>query len=160
MILSDARLNRLSALSSVVQGIVVVVAVFVGLYQWKVQNDLARAQNFQNIAQQAAAFNTVLLENGELLELWSSEGKGLNSDTQRRKYRELLVQWLVFHENVYHQHQRGWLDDEAYGGWQRDLEYTVQHHDLRVIGSNAVDLFPGGFGQLLEQLGGPRRTAG
>lgn len=160
MILSDARLNRLSAISSVVQGIVVVVAVFVGLYQWKVQNDLARAQNFQSIAQQAAAFNTVLLENGELLALWSSEGRNLDGEAQKRQYRELLVQWLVFHENVFHQHQRGWLDDEAYRGWQRDLEYTVRHHDLRVLGNNAAELFPGGFGERLERLREPRRTAG
>jgi hypothetical protein len=64
----------------------------------------------------------------------------------------MLVQWLIFHENIYYQKKKKLLDREIYEGWRKDLEFTVKNHNLKVIGRRLEEVFPGEFGHHLKDL--------
>lgn len=138
--------------STIVQGAVVVTSIGFILYQLWQTTRLARAANSQSLTEQAAAFNSLLFENPELAELWYSFGKDIESRTGRLRYREMLVQWLLMHQNIYYQKRRGLLDSSIYDGWRRDLESTIRDHNLAIVAEDLGQFFPGEFGELLMDI--------
>ena len=53
-------------------------------------------------------------------------------EVDRRRHGQLLALWLLIHENVYHQHQHGWINRETYVSWTRELEaFVAQKHLAR-----------------------------
>jgi hypothetical protein len=121
--------------------------------QLQLSTDLAKAANAQQLTGHAATFNATIYQDSELTALWYGEGKQFDPQkpTDRARYREMLVQWLIFHENIYYQHKKGLLDDDLYKSWQWDMRFTARNHNLALIG-RLTDLFPGEFGEELQRL--------
>lgn len=147
-------LQDLANFSQVIQVILVVVSLGFIWYQLREGVRLAKSENARSLAEQAEAFNSLIIQNADLAELWYSYGQKLDegNDTDRLRYREMLVQNLVFHEYVYYQWKRNLLDDELYRSWLSYLEHIVQRHNFDVISSGIQNIFPGDFGRHLSQL--------
>lgn len=104
----DILLNRLETMSlqdlanfsQIVQAILVVVSLGFIWYQLREGVRLAKSENARSLAEQAESFNSIIVQNADLAELWYSYGQRLDqfSDTDRLRYREMLVQNLIFHE--------------------------------------------------------------
>ncbi|MCL6436666.1 MAG: hypothetical protein K6T90_21145 [Leptolyngbyaceae cyanobacterium HOT.MB2.61] len=64
----------------------------------------------------------------------SKMGRQIEQDSEiaRLHHREMRVQWLIFHEDIYYQWKQKLLDDEIYRSWLADLEDVVQKHNLEV----------------------------
>ena len=109
-------LNDLANISQIAQAAFVVVSFGFIWYELRQSKKLAKAANTQSLAEHAASFNSLLIQNEKLAELWYSYGDKLDGASQcdRLRYREMLVQWLIFHENIYYQHRIGLLDQEIY----------------------------------------------
>src|SRR5262245_18883992 len=95
-------LEQLANVSTIVQGFVVVVSIGFILYQLRQTTLLAKAANVQSLTEQAAAFNSLLFQNSDLAKLWYSYGTDIEkADREKRlQYREMLTQWLIFHQNI------------------------------------------------------------
>jgi hypothetical protein len=145
-------LNDWADVSAIVQAVIVILSLGFIWYQLQQNTKLAKAANIQALTEQAAAFNALLYENEELCELWYSYGKNLDTKLKRQRYREMMVQWLIFHQNIYYQRRQGLLEVEIYQGWLDDLKGTIKDHDLEVVSANLQGLFPGAFGQHLAEL--------
>jgi hypothetical protein len=121
---------------------------------------LAKAANAQQLTAHAAAFNATIYQDATLTDLWYSFGQGLElrdpaQATAARRYREMLVQWLIFHENIHYQHAQQLLDRDLYETWVDDLRFTVRHHNLALVPTETGDIrdvFPGRFGDQLVRL--------
>lgn len=146
-------LQDLANISQIVQAVLVVVSLGFIWYQLREGVRLAKSENARSLAEQAGAFNALLIQNADLAELWYSCGKNLEKgEVSRLRYREMLVQWLIFHEYIYYQWKQKLLDDEIYRAWLSDLEDVVQTHDLDVLSRGIQNIFPGDFGRHLSQL--------
>jgi hypothetical protein len=94
--------------------------------QLKQSNKLARAANANALVEHATAFNTLLIEHKDLVDLWHNYPNVTEAnDIDRLRYTEMLVQWLIIHENIYNQHSQGLLTEETYDPWKKDLETTL-----------------------------------
>lgn len=151
-----------AAASTIVQAVLVIVSLYLVVKQLRQNTSLTKAANAQSLVEHAAMLNTLLMQDAELAALWYSGGKIQPDDPDkmyRERYREMLVQWLIFHENIFYQNQAGLLDPVVYKSWKRDLEFTVKDHDLSVVADDLRSFFPGGFGERLMALMKPA-TAG
>jgi hypothetical protein len=115
-------LEKLADLSTIVQAVLVTGSLIFVWAQLKQNAALTKAANAQALAAQAGAFNALLIESSDLARLWYSCGRDLQGGYDRERYRELLVQWLIFHEGTYYQYQSGLLDKALYSSWREDLK--------------------------------------
>lgn len=145
-------LEQLSQVSTIVQAVLVILSLGLILLQLRQNAELTKAANAQALVEHAGSFNALLIQNPELAKLWYAEGKGLQNEDAARRYRELLVQWLIFHENIYYQHRKKLLDEDVYNSWRVDLKNTVQQHNVRLVTSDLRTFFPGPFGRHLIKL--------
>jgi hypothetical protein len=147
-------LSDLANISTIAQAALVIISLGFIWYQLRQSTKLAKAANSQAIAEQALSFNSLLIEHSEIADLWYSYGEGFPSadKTNEHRYRELLVQWLILHENIYYQWEKGLLDPEIHTAWLEDLKCTVKKHNLKVISDNLGQFFPGKFGDHIIKL--------
>lgn len=140
--------------SQVVQAVLVIVSLGFIWYQLREGVRLAKSENARSLAEQAEAFNSLIIQNADLAELWYSHGQKLEqgNEIDRLRYREMLVQGLIFHEYIYYQWKHKLLDDEIYRSWSSYLEHIAQRHNFDVISSGIQNIFPGDFGRHVSQL--------
>ncbi len=146
------KLADWSNIAQIAQAILVIVSLGFIVYQVRASYKLARASNTQSLTAHAASFNSLLIQNADIASIWYSYGKELDKESDALRYREMLVQWLIFHENIYYQWKNGLLDAEIYQSWEVDLKITIERHDLNSIGHDLKKLFPGNFGEHMDNL--------
>lgn len=128
------HLDTLANLSTIIQTALIFISLVFIAYQLQQANKLAKANNIQAISAQAASFNSLLYQDEKLCQLWYGKGRNLDGDLiGQQRYRELLGQWFILHENIYYQKKQGLFDDNIYKGWYDDLENIIKHHDPRVV---------------------------
>lgn len=142
---------------------IVVAMVSIGI-QWRQANALAKAEHLREIAEHAANFNSMILGSEPLADVWFSHGRRSDeTPTRRHQYRTLLLQWLIFHENLFFQHERGLLDDDIHRSWDRDLQENLPLHDLDALGMPVEAMFPTSYGRhlkgIVERQGRPQAGA-
>ena len=145
-------LADLANISTIAQAILVIISLGFIWYQLRQSTKLAKAANSQALVEHAASFNAMLIESSELAKLWYLFGQNLSDATSVVRYRELLVQWLIFHENIYYQWRKGLLDSETYNSWLEDLKHTVNNHNLELVSKDVRKIFPGKFGDHILEL--------
>lgn len=145
-------LDQLAQVSTIAQTVLVVVSLGLILYQLRQNAELTKAANAQALVEHAGSFNALLIQNSDLADLWYGAGRDIEHANDARRYREMLVQWLIFHENIYYQHRKKLLDDAVYMSWRLDLKSTVQRHNISLVTSDFLNFFPGGYGEHLIQL--------
>ena len=121
--------------------------------QWRQANALAKAEHLRAISEHAANFNFTICGSETLSDVWFSYGRPAEATPARRhQYRSLLLQWLIFHENIFFQHENGLLDDAIYRSWDRDLEENLPRHDLDALGMPIEAMFRTSFGRHLKEI--------
>lgn len=147
-------LQDFANVSQVMQAVLVIVSLGFIWYQLREGVRLAKSENARSLAEQAEAFNSLIIQNADLAELWYSYGQKLEqgNEIDRLRYREMLVQSLIFHEYIYYQWKHKLLDDEIYRSWSSYLEHIAQRHNFDVISSGIQNIFPGDFGRHVSQL--------
>lgn len=167
VIISSMTLGDWANISTIGQFVLVSVSLFVIWYQLRQGVQLTKAANSQSLAEQAGAFNALLIQSSEVAKIWYTYGNERKLQTKefeglaaRERYRELLVQWLILHENIFYQHQRGLLDSVIYNSWAADLKTTIEKHNLGVILVPLEEAFCGDFGKHLVSLWNQVRAKG
>ncbi len=144
-------------LSQIGQFVLVLVSLVAIWYQLRQSVQLAKAANSQSFAEQAGSFNSLLIQSSEVAKIWYSYGKGFEKEELQlpmaeARYKELLIQWLILHENIYYQNQKHLLDPTVYNSWETDLRRTVKRHNLEVFETPLEQIFCGPFGEHLKKL--------
>ena len=139
-------LNDLASWSTIIQTIFVIISLIFIWRQLQQSTDLARAANVQALVEHVGSFNSMLIQDKEISRLWYGYGINLKKAEDIQRYRELIIQWLIIHENIYYQHNKGLLDHQLYLAWREELKYFVHTQNLALVTDNFETYFPGGFG--------------
>ena len=145
-------LNELASWSTIIQTVFVVISLIFIWRQLKQSTELAKAANVQALVEHASSFNSMLIQDEEISRLWYSYGNNLKKAADIQRYRELIVQWLIFHENVYYQYSKGLLDRHLYQAWREELKYVVHTQKLAYVTDDLELFFPSGFGKHILEL--------
>jgi hypothetical protein len=125
-------LDEWADISAIVQGAVVPLSLLLVFWQLRKQAKLTRAANAQSLVEIASPFNLALVQDREMAELWRTGGDRYPEmeAPEATRYINLLIWWLLLHENIYHQRREGLIDQAVYSSWQRDLTYFIAKHRL------------------------------
>ena len=119
-------------LSVVVQGVILPLSILILIWQVQKQFKLTRAANAQSLVEIASPFNLALVQDAEMAELWKNGASKYSEmdPVRQERYMNMLIWWLLLHENIRHQWREGLIDKAVYNSWQRDLDYFVVKHKI------------------------------
>jgi hypothetical protein len=142
-------LAEAAQLSLVIQAALISLSLGMVWYQMRQNAEIAKAANAQSLVTQAMEFSKMMLQNPEIAEVWFAPHLMKNKPNLCISYREFLIQWLIFHENIYYQYKKRLLDKDIYTSWNTELQIVLANHGLEVISNDIRVYFPGAFGEYL-----------
>src|SRR6266542_4878755 len=147
-------------LALIIGGLCGALSVWLLFRELRENNKLTRAANTQALVELSAPFYTGLIQNRQMAELYVQGGKSTDGmdEVDLYRYKNLLVWWLVFHENIYYQWRNGLLDNHSYKPWAIDLKLFVRKQNISLHWEEMSHLFQDEFANHLTRLveEGPR----
>ncbi len=144
----------LAEFATIASGIALTLSVlFVG-YELRVNAKLARASNAQSLVEISTSFITGIMQDRETARFWTMGHADYCDldEIDRFRYLTLLTCWLIFHENIHFQYQKGLLDKDIYLAWDYELRSFIQKHSLQIHWSEIRDGFRGSFARYLDDV--------
>jgi hypothetical protein len=154
-----------STIATIVQGIVVIISL---IFIWRqiqlqtkqlsLQTELAKAANTQALVGLSSPFNIDLIKDPQMAKFWIEGAEEFEnySKIDKFRYENLLFWWLILHENVYYQTQKGLLDEVIYAAWKHDLRRFIKKQKLQLHWEGMKNLFQQDFveyvGQVMQEL--------
>lgn len=155
----NLMLENLAHLSTALQFIVVLISLaFIWRQltkqekQLKQQTDMARVANTQALVSLASPFNLELAKNDKMAELWASGGKANLIGPRKELYKNMLIWWLVFYENIFFQDKSKMLAEDISKCWKQDIKSFVEEHGIEEYWPNLKDKYVGEFAAYMDQL--------
>jgi hypothetical protein len=154
-----------SAIATIVQGVVVIVSLIfiwrqiqLQTKQIRLQTELTKAANTQALVGLSSPFHIDLIKDSQMAKLWVEGAEEFESDSKvdKFRYQTLLFWWLILHENVYYQKQKGLLDEVIYAAWEHDLRNFIKRQKLQLHWEEMKNFFQQEFiehvGQVMHEL--------
>jgi hypothetical protein len=150
-----------STISTMIQGVVVIVSL---IFIWRqiqlqtkqitLQTELAKAANTQSLVGLSSPFNLDLIKDPQMAKLWLEGAEEFEnySKIDMFRFENLLFWWLILHENVYYQKQKGLLDKEIYAAWEYDLRHFVERQQLQHHWEGKKNFFQQEFKEHVNQV--------
>ena len=125
---SAIELQAFTNVVSIIQAVFVIVSVFFIWYQIRERNQVNRAAVTQSLVQLSSPFLIQLSQDRKLADLWVNGTKNYDrmDEVDQYRYQQLLFLWLILHENIYYQHENGFVDEKLYEGWKVELDEFIR----------------------------------
>ena len=137
--MSEQKTNRwqaISAITSMLQVILLTLSLFFIASQLRTQIRLSKAANTQAFVNQLTPVD-LRVTDPEISTLWLNGKEGIDQnrrpsvkEIQENQYETLLATYLTFYENIYWQHEKELLDPEIFQAWDNDLASFVAEHKI------------------------------
>jgi hypothetical protein len=123
---------------------------------------LTRASNAQTMVELASPFYLGIAQDRQMAELCARSVENFDGldPIDRRRYRSMLIWWLIFYENIYYQRRHRFLDRHAFAPWWRDFKKFVAEQNLARHWEELKDLFQAEFAQAVTDLIGGKDSGG
>jgi Asp-tRNA(Asn)/Glu-tRNA(Gln) amidotransferase A subunit family amidase len=151
--------EKASTIATCIQAVVVVVSLFLIWFQLRQQTKVTRAANTQASVALTSPLNLELAKNPELAKLWLEGAKGFEKGVEVKQdelrstqYEALLAYLLIFHENLYAQHQQGLLDEAISDAWDKDLRDFIEYHHLERHWDEMRDAYQKDFREYVDRI--------
>jgi hypothetical protein len=148
------ELHDLADVATVVGGIALFVSVVLLIHELRENNRLAKAANTQALVGLSSPFNLALIQDPKMAEFYVLGGQQFAemNEVDRYRYRSLLMWWLIFHENVYHQWRQGLLTLHSFQPWLNELKQFVKLQQLWLQWDGLKDLFERSFARHVTRV--------
>ena len=139
---------------TILGNLALVVGVLMVVRQLRDAFHQTRASNAQRMVEIASPFLLAVASSREVAELAlrSSEDYDSLDPVDRRRFRSLLIFWLIFYENVYYQRRHRFLDRHAFLPWLNDLKHFIREHNVGRHWDGLHELFQEEFAQAVTML--------
>jgi len=151
-------LEALGNLGDFIGGIAVVLTLIYLAIQVRVNTSLIRASTLASASSTMVAFNHLLGSDPKVARVFQvglEDFPSLSND-EMRQFMNLLRAAITAHEHVFHQHQRGMIDEEV---WQKNLEIAgdlLSSPHVAVWWTTRRHIFAPAFARALDEA--PRRA--
>jgi hypothetical protein len=125
-------LSDLASIAIIAQGVLLIISIGLVWYQLRENTKLVRTSNTQKLVELTTPFYLQFAQDRGLTALWQQGAQRFNEldEVDKERYYNLLLWWLMLHENIYHQWRKKLVDKDTYASWTRDLEYLTRRHRL------------------------------
>ena len=147
-------LDKVVAISTILGSLSLVISVIILVREVRETNRLARASNAQAMVEISGPFYLTMVQDRQLAELFarSAEGYEEMDEIDRRRYRRLLVWWMIFYENIFYQRKQRLLDRHTFKPWWRDLQIFLRDQNVAQHWDSLKDLFQEEFAEHVSEL--------
>jgi hypothetical protein len=147
-------LELVVSISSILGSLSLVVGVILVLREMRATTRVTRANNAQTLVGIAGPFYTSLIQDRGVADLFLRGSRDYPSldEIDQYRYRNLMIWWLIFHENVFYQRRLGLLDGRAFEAWSQDLGTFLREHKLSQHWGELEHLFQRAFAEKVRQL--------
>jgi hypothetical protein len=128
-----------ASIATIIQAIVVIISLWLiwrqvqqQTIQIKQQTELTKIANTQALVGLSSPFNLELIKDAQMAALWVKGAEEYENfdEVKKYQYESLLIWWLIFHENIYYQWNKGLLDQQAYAALEADLKEFIKRQQL------------------------------
>jgi hypothetical protein len=153
--------QKAQAIATIVQTFVVVISLYFiwrqvqqQTKQVRQQTDLARIANVQSLVSLSSPYNLELIKDPNMARFWveGAEKFETYNDVDRFRFKQLLIWWLILHENVFYQKQKNLLDEDIFATWSHDLKSFIAKHRLEYHWPKLEAAFQSEFSKYVDQL--------
>lgn len=149
------------AIATIVQTVVVVISLY---FIWRQvqqqtrlitqQTNLARIANVQSLVGLSSPYNLELIKDRDMARFWVEGAEKFEAYDEVDKFRhqQLLIWWLILHENVFYQKQKNLLDEDIFATWSRDLKFFIAKHRLEYHWPKLEAAFQSEFSKYVDQV--------
>lgn len=153
--------QKAQVIATIVQTFVVVISLY---FIWRQvqqqtrlvtqQTHLARIANVQSLVGLSSPYNLELIKDRDMARFWVEGAEKFETYDEVDKFRhqQLLVWWLILHENVFYQKQKNLLDEDIFATWSRDLKLFIAKHRLEYHWPKLEAAFQSEFSKYVDQL--------
>jgi hypothetical protein len=150
-----------STIATIVQTLVVVISLY---FIWRQvqqqtklitqQTDLTKIANVQALVGLSSPYNLELIKDPNMARFWVEGAEKFESydEVDKFRYKQLLIWWLILHENIFYQKQKGLLDKDIYAAWSCDLELFIKKHRLERLWPELAAAFQSEFFMYVDNL--------
>jgi hypothetical protein len=149
-----------SNVANVLGSLSLVITALLLIRELRENNKLIRAANAQALVEISGPYYMAMAQDRQLAELFHRSAVDFDSmdDVDRRRFRSLLIWWLIFYENVFYQRRQRLLDRHAFKPWQRDLKQFIREQNVGQHWGGLKELFQDEFATLVTALIEGRET--
>jgi hypothetical protein len=153
-----------ASIATIIQAVVVIISLWLiwrqvqqQTVQIKQQTELTKIANTQALVGLSSPFNLELIKDAQMAALWVKGAEEYDNfdEVKKYQYESLLIWWLIFHENVYYQWNKGLLDQQAYTALEADLKEFIKRQQLGRRWSKLKGAFQTSFVNHVTELIGP-----
>lgn len=114
-------LDQLASIGEIIGGIGVVISLGYLAIQIRTNTEAERTSTYQSIVSDFGALNNTMASTPELSHLFvqAMENYHQLSSDEKARISQLFFQCFRYFENMFYQHQKGYLDEEVWIGWKR-----------------------------------------
>ena len=147
-------LKDLADVATILGALSLVISVVVLIREIRETNRLARASNAQAMVEISGPFYLTMVQDRALAELFARSAEGYEEldEIDRRRYRRLLVWWLIFYENIFYQRKQRLLDRHTFKPWWRDLNVFLRDQNVSQHWESLKDLFQEEFAEHVSEM--------
>lgn len=150
-----------AAIATLVQTIVVVISLYFiwrqirqQTQQMEQQTELTKIANTQELVSLSSPLNLELIKDAHMAGLWVNGSQKYEDfdEVEKYQYKSLLIWWLILHENIFYQKQKGLLDEQIHASWDYDLRHFVVSQPLEPRWKELRDAFQSQFRDYVSSL--------
>ena len=148
------ELHDVADVSQVVGAFALFVTVVILIFNLRENNRLVRAANTQALVNLSSPFTLALIQDRAMAELCLRGASNVADmdDVDRHRYRNLLVWWLVFYENIFFQWNQRLLSENSFRPWKSDLKQFARQQQLWKQWDQIKQLFEKKFAVQMTQI--------
>ena len=145
---------KAQVIAAIVQTFVVVISLYFIWRQVRQQTDLARIANVQSLVGLSSPYNLELIKDPNMARFWveGAEKFETYNEVDKFRYQQLLIWWLILHENIFYQKQKDLLDDDIFATWSHDLKMFIAKHRLEYHWPRLEAAFQSEFRKYVDRL--------
>jgi len=145
-------LEQLANIGEIIGGIGVVISLVYLAIQIRANTEAERTSTYQSIVSDFGALNNTMASTPELSHMFveaMEDYHQLSSDDKAR-ISQLFFQCFRYFENMFYQHQKGFLDEEVWIGWKRLMLTYYSRPGFQTWWEHRRDVFSEPFAVFLE----------
>ena len=131
--------QKATTIAAIVQTLVFVISLYFiwrqvqqQTNQVKQQTNLAKIANVRSLVSLSSPYNLELIKDPNMARFWVEGAEKFEGycELDKFRYKQLLIWWLILHENIFYQNKENLLDEDIYATWIHDLKHFIQEHRL------------------------------
>lgn len=145
-------LDQLASIGEIVGAIGVVISLIYLAIQIRSNTEAERTSTYQAIVSDFGALNNTMASTPELSYLFvqAMENYHQLSSDEKARISQVFFQCFRYFENMFYQHQKGYLDEEVWIGWKRLMLTYYSRPGFQTWWGHRRDVFSQPFAILLE----------